>query len=70
MADLGLALCCRAIQIGFDRLTADELAEVVRYEKQRLAEQLDSTGRDATLQAQLHGGLGTLAGAYRDRKGR
>jgi hypothetical protein len=53
--DLGLILFRRAIQIGFDRLTPQELETVVSYEEEQLRALADRRdGADRTARARLH----------------
>jgi hypothetical protein len=54
-SDLGLILFRRAIQIGFDRLTPQELETVVSYEEEQLRGLPDRPdGADRTARARLH----------------
>jgi hypothetical protein len=68
MDELGTALACRAIEIGFDRLTDDELAEVVRRQDGEIGRWGDSDRMEARFRRRLHAGIGSLAIRAREGK--
>jgi hypothetical protein len=63
MAEMGLILFRRAIQIGFDKLTPQELETIVSYEEGQLKALADRPdGADRTARARLHLAVRELAG--------
>jgi hypothetical protein len=67
--DLAVALTCRAVEVGFGRLTDDELAEVVRRQDTEIGRWGNSDRAEARFRRRLHAGIGAIAIRAREAVG-